>query len=199
MPGAAPWLRPARLASLESAEFPRSSAPRCPVPSLLGYPVACRKPWALRVPANQRESPLTKTLHAALEKLDIELDADGSRGGVDIGPLSAHGIPFVDLRQDATRYFDFHHTANDVLENVSRLDLKAATRAFCAAVWTLANTDESYRAGPSQNWLASIHEITPDSESVSRFRVIHEDDTASSQRVASWGAGWRADIDARGQ
>lgn len=56
--------------------------------------------------------------------------------------LAHLGVPFVDLRQDATRYFDFHHTENDVLENVSRTDLDAATLAFAIAIWTLANVEE---------------------------------------------------------
>ena len=50
----------------------------------------------------------------------------------------------MDLRQDATRYFDFHHTANDVLENVSRPALDAATLAFAVAVWVIANAGERY-------------------------------------------------------
>ena len=77
----------------------------------------------------------------------FELDAGPSRGGVDIAPLRQLGVPFVDLRQDATRYFDFHHTANDVLENVSREDLDHATQAFAVAVWTLACAEERFPAG----------------------------------------------------
>ena len=92
------------------------------------------KPWALRVPAAGRDGALTKALHRCLAPLGIDLDAGPSRGGVDIAPLRELGVPFVDLRQDATRYFDFHHTANDVLENVSRADIADATVAFAVAV-----------------------------------------------------------------
>jgi carboxypeptidase Q len=105
------------------------------------------EPWALRVPAEGRERPLTRALEAALLPLGITLDAGPSRGGVDISPLRSLGVPFVDLRQDATRYFDFHHTANDVLENVSREALEAATAAFAVAVWVIANTDDAF-SGP---------------------------------------------------
>src|SRR6185369_4824345 len=104
------------------------------------------KPWALRVPGGQREGALTRALHESLAPLGIELDAGPSRGGVDIAPLRRLGVPFVDLRQDATRYFDFHHSANDVLENVSRTDLHQATTAFSVAVWVLANADERFPA-----------------------------------------------------
>ncbi len=100
------------------------------------------RPWALRVPALGREGAVTRALLQGLAPLGIELDPGIARGGVDIAPLAHLGVPFVDLRQDATRYFDFHHTANDVLESVSRADLDDATVAFATAIWVLANADE---------------------------------------------------------
>ncbi len=102
------------------------------------------RPWALRVPAASREGSLARTLHASLAPLGIELDAGASRGGVDLQPLGHLGVPFVDLRQDVTRYFDFHHTANDVIENVSRVEIEEATVAFALAAWVLANADERF-------------------------------------------------------
>jgi len=100
-------------------------------------------PWAFRVPNLEGELP--KRLAAALEPLGIALDPGPSRGGVDIAPLRQLGVPFVDLRQDATRYFDFHHTANDLIENVSRDDLAKATVAFATAVYTIAEAEETFR------------------------------------------------------
>jgi hypothetical protein len=102
------------------------------------------RPWALRVPEGRREGALSGALHRSLAPLGIDLDPGQSRGGVDIAPLAQLGVPFVDLRQDATRYFDFHHTANDVLENVSRAELDDATVAFAVAVWVLANAEERF-------------------------------------------------------
>jgi hypothetical protein len=107
------------------------------------------RPWALRVPVEQHGNPLTAALRESLEPLGISFDQGTSRGGVDISPLRSLGVPFVDLRQDATRYFDFHHTVNDVLENVSRDDLEAATVAFAAAVWVIASADDSFQARPA--------------------------------------------------
>ncbi len=103
------------------------------------------EPWALRVPEGQRGTALTALLAETLAPFGIGLDPGMSRGGVDIAPLRALGVPFVDLRQDATRYFDFHHTENDVLENVSRADLDATTRAFALTLWTLANAEGKMR------------------------------------------------------
>ena len=101
-------------------------------------------PWALRLPAGNRESPLGVRLYQALAPLGLELDAGTSRGGVDIAPLRQLGVPFVDLRQDATRYFDFHHTANDLFENVSPEDLARVTEAFALTAHVIANAEERF-------------------------------------------------------
>lgn len=102
------------------------------------------RPWALRLPTDGRDGATARALQHALAPLGIELDPGVSRGGVDIAPLAQLGVPFVDLRQDATRYFDFHHTANDVLENVSRVEIAETTLAFAVAVWVIANADERF-------------------------------------------------------
>jgi hypothetical protein len=102
-------------------------------------------PWALRVPEHRRDGPAAKRLAALLAPLQLKLDPGPARGGVDVGPLHAHGVPFVDLRQDATRYFDLQHSANDVLENVVREDLDAATGAFATTVALLLHMNESLR------------------------------------------------------
>ncbi|MCC6525676.1 MAG: M20/M25/M40 family metallo-hydrolase [Polyangiaceae bacterium] len=103
------------------------------------------KPWALRMPEGQAQSAAARHLHSALGPLGIALDPGGARGGVDIQPLRGLGVPFFDLRQDATRYFDFHHSANDVLENVSREDLDHAVAGFAVAVAVLAHMSENLR------------------------------------------------------
>ena len=43
--------------------------------------------------------------------------------GSDIEPLKKLGTPLAELLPDSQRYFDIHHTANDVFENVSKREL----------------------------------------------------------------------------
>ncbi len=46
-------------------------------------------------------------------------------GGVDIGPLhNKLKVPAAGLMPDSQRYFDYHHTANDIFENVNHRELK---------------------------------------------------------------------------
>jgi hypothetical protein len=67
-----------------------------------------------------------------LEPYDIELKAGG--GGADIGPLKPKAGVLMGLRPDSSRYFDFHHSALDVLENVHPRELATGSAALMAMV-----------------------------------------------------------------
>lgn len=58
-------------------------------------------------------------------------DFEKEEGGVDIGPLQKLGVPLAGLLPDPQRYFDYHHTEQDVFEAVNHRELKlgAATMA----------------------------------------------------------------------
>ena len=49
------------------------------------------------------------------------------------------GMPVFDLHQDATSYFDVHHTANDTLDKVSAADLRQNLAAWVSLAWFVAN------------------------------------------------------------
>jgi len=42
--------------------------------------------------------------------------------------------------QDASSYFDFHHTANDTFDKVDEGAISSATRAYAAALYTLTES-----------------------------------------------------------
>lgn len=57
-------------------------------------------------------------------------------GGADIGPLQRKfGTPVMELLPDSQRYFDMHHSANDVFENVHRRELCLGALAMTAMVY----------------------------------------------------------------
>jgi len=58
--------------------------------------------------------------------------------GADLGPLASAGVPTVSLMQDATGYFDFHHTANDTLDKANARDLDYNVAAWSAVVYAAA-------------------------------------------------------------
>jgi carboxypeptidase Q len=60
-------------------------------------------------------------------------------GGADIGPLHRKfNTPLMELMPDSQRYFDMHHSANDVFENVHRRELCLGAIALCAMVYMVS-------------------------------------------------------------
>ncbi len=63
-------------------------------------------------------------------------DFDHEGGGVDIGPLhEALGVPLAGLHPDSQRYFDVHHTDNDVFEQVNHRELKIGAVALAQFIY----------------------------------------------------------------
>ena len=58
-------------------------------------------------------------------------------GGADIGPLKASGVTLIGYRPDTQRYFDLHHSANDVFEEVSRRELHLGAATMTALIYLL--------------------------------------------------------------
>ena len=56
--------------------------------------------------------------------------------GVDIGPLKKleHRPFMVGLVPDGQRYFDFHHTENDIFENVHKRELELGAAAMASMI-----------------------------------------------------------------
>ncbi|TSD63017.1 M20/M25/M40 family metallo-hydrolase [Inquilinus sp. KBS0705] len=65
------------------------------------------------------------------------LIAGGS--GADIGPLktTGPGVTLIGFRPDSQRYFDIHHTPNDVFENVNKRELELGAAAMSALVYLI--------------------------------------------------------------
>jgi carboxypeptidase Q len=63
----------------------------------------------------------------------------GEGGGADIGPLRRTlGTPLMGLFPDPQRYFDLHHTNNDVFEQVHRRELCMGALTLTSMVWMLS-------------------------------------------------------------
>jgi Zn-dependent M28 family amino/carboxypeptidase len=85
---------------------------------------------------------LAEHVAGRLATFGIEAQDDAAEGGSDVGPLRAQGVPVVDLGQDMTKYFDYHHTANDTFDKVDPESLAQATRAFAVAAWSLGEAGD---------------------------------------------------------
>ena len=57
-------------------------------------------------------------------------------GGADIGPLNkTFGTPLAGLNPDTQRYFDIHHSRNDVFENVNKRELELGAVNMAALIY----------------------------------------------------------------
>jgi Zn-dependent M28 family amino/carboxypeptidase len=81
---------------------------------------------------------LLRALAAPLAALDAAEVTRGP-GGTDLEPLRHAGVPTLEILQDVTHYFDWHHSAADTLDKVAPHELSAAAAAL--AWMTLALAD----------------------------------------------------------
>ena len=55
-------------------------------------------------------------------------------------------MPVFGLRQDGTRYFDLHHTADDTLDKIDPAQMTQNVAAWAALVRLIADSDVDFRA-----------------------------------------------------
>ncbi|HCN85265.1 MAG TPA: peptidase M28 family protein, partial [Sphingobacteriaceae bacterium] len=85
---------------------------------------------------------LVKKISANWKSLFEPYEADGlitGGSGTDIEPLdqAIPGIMLIGFRPDSQRYFDIHHTPNDVFENVNRRELELGGAAIAGLVYLI--------------------------------------------------------------
>ncbi|HMH22371.1 MAG TPA: M20/M25/M40 family metallo-hydrolase [Puia sp.] len=56
-------------------------------------------------------------------------------GGADVGPVGELGAAVGELVPDSQRYFDYHHSRNDVLENVNKRELELGAINMAALIY----------------------------------------------------------------
>ena len=65
-------------------------------------------------------------------------DFEQEHGGADISVLHRQGTPAAGLIPDPQRYFDYHHTANDMFEAVNHRELKLGAFTLTALVYLVS-------------------------------------------------------------
>jgi acetylornithine deacetylase/succinyl-diaminopimelate desuccinylase-like protein len=87
---------------------------------------------------DQKYIDLIQRFSAILKPYELHKFEKGY-GGVDIGPLKDEfeGIPLFGFVPDSQRYFDFHHNANDVFENVNKRELELGAASMAAFIYLL--------------------------------------------------------------
>lgn len=102
--------------------------------------------YALGLPPGSAETEFGRIAARVLRPLGVLPGEPELSGGVDIGPLARAGVPVFGLRQDGTRYFDLHHTADDTLDKIDPAQLTQNVAAWAALVMLIADSDVDFRA-----------------------------------------------------
>ncbi len=103
--------------------------------------------YSLQIPTGAADHPAMKTAVRVLAPLKVYLDkAPPAHAGADIEGLEESGVPVVALNQDASRYFDYHHTMDDTLNKVRPDELAQNVAAWAAFLYLVADSDIDFRA-----------------------------------------------------
>ncbi len=90
-------------------------------------------------PGNQ---DLQRRVTAALAPLGIPVNRAPAGAGADLGFWARSGVAAIDLNQDGTRYFDYHHTPDDTLDKIDPVQLRQNVAAWTAMLSVVANAPE---------------------------------------------------------
>ena len=100
--------------------------------------------WRIQSQVAPDAIPAVDAIREALKPLALEAGSNEGRGGSDLGPLRALGVPILDLSQDATHYFDVHHTTNDTLAQIDSKTLNQVVAAYAVAAYMAASKNGDF-------------------------------------------------------
>ncbi len=105
--------------------------------------------YRLDTGVNEASLPWLKELGPMLAPLGIEMGPNTGKASSDLGHIGGtHNLPAVSMHQDANRYFDLHHTANDTLDKVDPANLKQTVAAWTAMVWLATQASVDFSGAP---------------------------------------------------
>jgi Zn-dependent M28 family amino/carboxypeptidase len=98
--------------------------------------------------AGPSAEPVVREIASLLEPLGAGTLKAGGFGGADISRLILSGIPLFSVSQDASRYFDWHHTSNDTFDKIEPESLDRMTAAVAAFAYVAASVPEPFERIP---------------------------------------------------
>jgi Zn-dependent M28 family amino/carboxypeptidase len=105
--------------------------------------------WLMNSSLAPANAAISDRVAQLLAPLGISRGAARAAAGVDLGPWARTGVAAIDLEQDGTRYFDYHHTPDDTLDKVDPEQLRQNVAAWTAMLSVVANAREEIVKGPA--------------------------------------------------
>jgi hypothetical protein len=104
--------------------------------------------WRVNFSLAPANAALADRVAALLAPLGIVRGRDRANAGADLGNWARAGTAAIDLNQDGTRYFDYHHTPDDTLDKVDPAQLRQNVAAWTAMLAAVADAPESIGSAP---------------------------------------------------
>ncbi|WP_374611134.1 M28 family peptidase [Sphingorhabdus sp.] len=104
--------------------------------------------WRVDFKLPETAKALSDRIAARLEPLGISRGRDQASGGADVGAIiAAQNLAIIDLQQDGSRYFDLHHTPDDTLSMIDKVQLRQNVAAWTAVLAEVANYEGELALG----------------------------------------------------
>jgi carboxypeptidase Q len=95
--------------------------------------------WRVEFKLGPENAALADRVAALLAPLGIVRAATPAGAGADLSDWVAAGRAAIDLSQDGTRYFDYHHTPDDTLDKIDPAQLRQNVAAWTAMLAAVAD------------------------------------------------------------
>ncbi|MCL9983305.1 MAG: M20/M25/M40 family metallo-hydrolase [Erythrobacter sp.] len=103
--------------------------------------------WRFDSNFRQSNPDLHKRIAAAVARFGVSSGNDVATGGADLNIVNDQQGALVDLQQDGTRYFDLHHTPDDTLDKIDKVQLRQNVAVWTQVVGILANEPTAILTG----------------------------------------------------
>ncbi len=105
--------------------------------------------WVFRTAVQEAAISEAESVAKLLEPLGIEWGGNVAWGGADLIPLRPARVPRADLPQDATRYFDLHHTIDDTFDKIDPESIAQNVAAYVSVAYWAAETPTTLTPAPA--------------------------------------------------
>jgi hypothetical protein len=105
--------------------------------------------WKISASVKPEARAVIDRIASVVAPLGVAYDASApGNGGSDLSEMHRVGMAGLSLHQDATRYFDWHHTENDTLDKVDPEQLRQNVAVYVVAAYLAAQADGDFGSAP---------------------------------------------------
>jgi hypothetical protein len=104
--------------------------------------------YSFRAGTDAQAQPVLDQIGQLLAPLGIVYEKNTGGPGPDIGPFAAVGMPWAQLAQDGTTYFNYHHTANDTLDKIDAKAMDQQAAAYAVMAYAAAESPIDFGHAP---------------------------------------------------